>query len=93
MPEARRLSGAFGPLLQPGIDEGQRFLEATQPALAAVERALHRVRESKDEIAGPRHIVGPRSSFASILMPVIDEFCRLYPDIQPDVPLDDSLGN
>jgi DNA-binding transcriptional LysR family regulator len=74
-------------------DEGQRFLEATQPALAALERALHRARESKDEIAGPLHIVGPRSSFANILMPVIDEFCRRYPDIQPDVQLDDSLGN
>ena len=74
-------------------DEGQRFLEAMQPALATLERALHRVRESKDEIAGPLHIVGPRSSFANILMPVIDEFCRRYPDIQPDVQLDDSLGN
>jgi DNA-binding transcriptional LysR family regulator len=74
-------------------DEGQRFLEATQPALAALERALHRARESKDVIAGPLHIVGPRSSFANILMPVIDEFCRRYPDIQPDVQLDDSLGN
>ncbi|MBT3068084.1 LysR family transcriptional regulator [Rhodoferax sp. U11-2br] len=74
-------------------DEGQRFLEATQPALATLERALSRARESKDEIAGPLRIVGPRSSFASILMPVIDEFCRLYPDIQPDVLLDDGLGN
>ena len=74
-------------------DEGQRFLEATQPALAALERAFNRVRESKDEIAGPLHVVGPRSSFATILMPVIDEFCRRYPDIQPDVQLDDSLGN
>ncbi|MDR3369705.1 LysR family transcriptional regulator [Rhodoferax sp.] len=74
-------------------DEGQRFLEATQPALAALERALSLARESKDEIAGPLRIVGPRSSFASILMPVIDEFCRLYPDIQPDVQLDDGIGN
>lgn len=74
-------------------DEGQRFLEATQPALAALERALSSARESKDEIAGPLRIVGPRSSFASILMPVLDAFCRLYPDIQPDVQLDDGLGN
>lgn len=74
-------------------DEGQRFLEATQPALAALERALSLARESKDEIAGPLRIVGPRSSFAKILMPVVDEFCRLYPDIQPDVQLDDGIGN
>jgi DNA-binding transcriptional LysR family regulator len=74
-------------------DEGQRFLEATEPALAALERALSRARESKDEIAGPLRIVGPRSSFSAVLLPVIDEFCRLHPDIQPDVQLDDSLGN
>ena len=52
-------------------DEGQRFLESTQPALAALERALQQARESKDEIAGPLRIVGPRSSFAAILMPVV----------------------
>ena len=74
-------------------DEGQRFLEATQPALATLERALNSARESKDEVAGPLRIVGPRSSFASILMPVIDEFCRLHPDIEPDVRLDDGIGN
>lgn len=74
-------------------DEGQRFLEATQPALAALERALDSARESKDEIAGPLRIVGPRSSFATILMPVLDEFCQRYPDIQPDVQLDDGVGN
>ena len=74
-------------------DEGQRFLEATQPALAALERALSGARESKDEIAGPLRIVGPRSSFAGVLMPLLDEFCRLYPDIQPDLRLDDGIGN
>ena len=74
-------------------DEGQRFLEATQPALAALERALNSARESKDEIAGPLRIVGPASSFAPLLMPVLDEFCQHYPDIQPDVQLDDGIGN
>jgi DNA-binding transcriptional LysR family regulator len=74
-------------------EEGQHFLENTQPALAALDRALGLAREGKDEIAGPLRIVGPKSSFASILMPLLDEFCREYPDIQPDVQLDDGLGN
>jgi DNA-binding transcriptional LysR family regulator len=74
-------------------DEGQRFLESTQPALAALDRALSRVREAKDEIAGPLRIVGPKSAFAPILMPVIDEFWRQYPEVQPDVTLDDGIGN
>jgi DNA-binding transcriptional LysR family regulator len=74
-------------------DEGQHFLESTKPALAALERALAQARESKDEIAGPLRIVGPRSSFAGILMPVLDAFCTRYPGIQPEVMLDDGKTN
>lgn len=74
-------------------DEGQRLLESTQPALEALSRALHIAREAKDEIAGPLRIVGPKSSFVPILMPLVDEFCRLYPDVQPDIQLDDGVGN
>ena len=74
-------------------EEGQRFLENTQPALAALDRAVALARESKDEIAGPLRIVGPKSSFAALLMPLLDEFCREHPGIQPDVQLDDGIGN
>ncbi|CAJ0715136.1 HTH-type transcriptional regulator PgrR [Ralstonia edaphis] len=74
-------------------EEGQHFLENTQPALAALDRALALAREAKDEIAGPLRIVGPKSSFAAILMPLLDEFCRMHPAIQPDVQLDDAIGN
>ncbi|MCA0241496.1 MAG: LysR family transcriptional regulator [Proteobacteria bacterium] len=74
-------------------DEGQRFLEATQPALAALERALSQVREAKDEIAGPLRIAAPRSAFVGILMPLLDEFCGRHPAVQPDVQLDDGRSN
>lgn len=74
-------------------EEGQRFLENTQPALAALDRALALARESKEEVAGPLRIVGPKSSFAAILMPLLDTFCREHPGIQPDVQLDDGIGN
>lgn len=74
-------------------EEGQRFLENTQPALATLDRALLTVRDGKDDIAGALRIVGPKSSFAPVLMPLLEEFCRLYPAIQPDVQLDDSLGD
>lgn len=74
-------------------DEGQQLLEATRPALDALERALHRVRASKDSTAGPLRIVGPRSGFASILWPVLDEFCSTHPEVEPDVQLDDGIGN
>ena len=74
-------------------EEGQRFLENAQPAVAALERAMSMAKAGKDEIAGPLRIVGPKSSFAGILMPLLDEFCRANPGIQPDVQLDDGIGN
>ena len=74
-------------------EEGQRFLENTQPALATLDRALAAAREGKDGIAGPLRIVGPKSSFAAILMPLLDEFCQTHPGIQPDVRLEDGIGN
>ncbi len=74
-------------------EEGRRFLENTQPALAMLDHALSLAREGRGDFAGPLRIVGPRSSFAPILMPVLDEFCSRYPGIQPDVQLDDHKGN
>ena len=74
-------------------EEGQRFLESAQPSLAALERAMATAREGKDEIAGSLRIVGPKSSFASLLMPLLDDFCSAYPGIQPDVQLDDGIGD
>lgn len=74
-------------------EEGQRLLESTRPALAALERAVRQAKEAKDDIAGPLRIVGPRSSFAHILMPLLDEFCRTQPAVQADVQLDDGLGD
>lgn len=73
--------------------EGQQLLEATQPALAALERALDRARTAKDEIAGPLRIVAPKYAFLPVLWPLVDEFCRRHPDVQPDVKLDDRIGN
>ena len=74
-------------------DEGQLFLEAAQPALAALDRALQRVRQAKDESVGPLRIVGPSSIFPPVIWPLVDEFCATNPGIQPDVQLDDRLGN
>lgn len=74
-------------------DEGRQFLEAALPAMAGLQRALEITRRAKDEIAGPLRIVGPRSVFTPVLWPLLDEFCRRYPQVQPDVELDDRVGN
>ena len=74
-------------------DEGKQFLESAQPALTALERALHKIRNDKDEIAGQLRIVGPRTSFLPVIAALLDEFCKKHPDIQADVHLDDRIGN
>lgn len=74
-------------------EEGQRFLEAVQPSLIGFQQALLAARHTKDDLAGPLRIVGPRTVLQSVIGPVMDEYCRLYPEVQPDVQLDDRIGN
>lgn len=74
-------------------DAGQRFLEEAQPALLGLQRAFQSAKSSKEEIAGPLRIVGPRTTFQGILWGLLDEFCGKYPDVQPDVVLEDRVGN
>ena len=74
-------------------DEGRQFLEAALPALAGMQRALETTRRAKEDIAGPLRIVGPRSVFTPVLWPLLHAFCRRYPEVQPDVQLDDRIGN
>lgn len=74
-------------------DAGQRLLEDVQPALLGIQRALAHARTAKEEFAGPLRIAGPRTTFQPILWHLVEEFCALYPDIQPDVLLDDGVSN
>ena len=74
-------------------EEGQRFMETAQPALLGLQRALQTAKIAKDEMAGPLRIVGPHSMFLPVAGPILAEFCRLHPEVQPDVRLDDRLGN
>ena len=74
-------------------DDGRRFLEEAQPGLASLQRALQNARQSKDDIAGPLRIVGPRTSFQPVVWQLLEEFCARHPGIQPDVQLEDRIGN
>ncbi|HKX44104.1 MAG TPA: LysR family transcriptional regulator [Burkholderiaceae bacterium] len=74
-------------------DAGQRLLEDVQPAVLGMQRALEKARSAKDEFAGPLRIAGPRTTFQPILWRLVEEFCDRHPDIQPDVLLEDRVGN
>lgn len=74
-------------------DEGQRLLEEAQPALLQLEHALQAIQQTKHAMSGPLHIVGPRTTFIPIIWRLLEEFCKQYPNIQPDVQLEDAVGN
>lgn len=74
-------------------DEGRHLLEQALPAMAALEGALAQVKESRQAIAGPIRIAGPKSSFAPVLAPLLEEFCRMHPGVKPEVELEDSVGD
>lgn len=74
-------------------DEGLRFLEEARPAVLILQRALQNAKQTRDEIAGPLRIAGPRTTFQPIVWKLIEEFCEQYPAVQPDVQLDDRIGN
>ena len=74
-------------------EEGQRFLETVQPSLISLHQSLQAARQTKEDLAGPLRIVGPRTVLQPVIGPMLDEYCRLYPEVQPDVQLDDRVGN
>jgi DNA-binding transcriptional LysR family regulator len=74
-------------------EEGERFLGAAAPGLQALQRALHGARQGRDAIAGPLRIAAPRSIMLPVLWPVLEAFCARHPDVEPDVQLDDRIGD
>jgi len=74
-------------------DAGQRLLEEVQPAVLGMQRALQNARIARDDFAGPLRIAGPRTTFQPMLWRLVEEFCDLHPGIQPDVLLEDRVGN
>jgi len=74
-------------------EEGSRFLDAARPGLLTLQHALHDARRDREQIAGPLRIAAPRSVMLPVLWPVLDEFCRRHPEVEPDIQLDDRIGN
>jgi DNA-binding transcriptional LysR family regulator len=74
-------------------EEGRQFLEAAQPGLATLQHAVQGARRGREEIAGPLRIVAPRSVLLDVIWPVVEAFCQRYPRVEPDILLDDRVGN
>jgi DNA-binding transcriptional LysR family regulator len=74
-------------------EEGQRFLDAAKPSLLGLQQALQTVQQTREDIAGPLRIIGPRSVLQTVIGSVLDEYIQQYPDVQPDMQFDDRINN
>lgn len=74
-------------------EEGRQLLGSVRPALLNIQNALQTVQQTKEGIAGPLRIVGPRSTFRPIIASVLNAFCQVHPEVQANVQLDDGDGN
>lgn len=74
-------------------EEGRQFLASAQPGLATLQHAMQGAQRGREAMAGPLRIVAPRSILVEVIWPVLDEFCRRHPQVEPDVQLDDRIGN
>lgn len=74
-------------------EEGRQLLSSVQPPLQQLQQSLLLVQQSKEQFGGPLRISAPRSVVQQVIGSVLDEYCRLYPEVQPDVQLDDRITN
>lgn len=74
-------------------EEGRRLLETTQPLLQGLEHALQSVQQTREAIAGPLRIVGPRTTLPPLIDELLAGFTHRHPDIRPEILLDDRVGN
>jgi DNA-binding transcriptional LysR family regulator len=74
-------------------EEGRQFLNAAQPGLTALRRAIQGARRGREEMAGPLRIAAPRSNSAHVLWPLIAAFGRRHPEVELDISLDDRISD
>jgi DNA-binding transcriptional LysR family regulator len=58
-----------------------------------VQQAEDGARLGRDAVAGPLRIAAPRSIMLPVLWPVLEDFCARHPEVEPDVQLDDRIGD
>ena len=64
---------------------GNALLLDLAPALEAIQQSLHKVRKLSDRPSGRLRLVTSRSAAMMALLPRLEEFTRLYPEIVLDV--------
>jgi len=64
---------------------GEQFLDKVRPALKEIEAAMESAAQSRATPAGRLRINTSEGAARSLLMPIVLEFLRLYPDVHVDI--------
>ncbi len=72
-------------------NDGQRLFETADPGLRLLDEALEQVKSSRQGSEGLIRIAAPTSVGSHVLVPLIRQFQRSYPDIHFDLLLDDHF--
>jgi DNA-binding transcriptional LysR family regulator len=72
-------------------EAGERFLKRVQPALGEIADAMEAVNELRDTPTGTLRINASESAARQILVPIVFEFLRRYPDMEVDIAAEGRL--
>lgn len=74
-------------------EEGKFLLERTQTPIAALDLALEGFHELSGVPSGKVILTVPRFAYQSIIKPIFSDFCRLYPSIELEISVSDTIVN
>ncbi|TEW53318.1 LysR family transcriptional regulator [Psychromonas sp. RZ22] len=74
-------------------DSGDLYYKSCLEILENVKEAEHLIQSGVKEVKGALKIVAPRDIGKQYILPILSEFCALYPDIVPYIYLDDKVSN
>ncbi|AQR63064.1 LysR family transcriptional regulator [Brevundimonas sp. LM2] len=74
-------------------DAGERLLLSLRPALADIDSAVVSLRSSRDTPAGSIRVTAVKHAITSVILPMLPEFMRRYPDIRIELDVDDALSD
>ncbi len=74
-------------------DSGELYYKACIDILDNVSEAENLIRNGVKEVKGPLRIVAPKDIGKQYILPILNEFSELYPEVVPYLYLNDSLSN
>src|SRR5262245_34666068 len=72
-------------------EAGERFLSRVRPALRDISEAMEAVNEFRDSVAGTLRLNTSEGAARLVLMPMVAEFLRRYPDMHVELVTEDRM--